>query len=351
MQDTSGTLDYRFAARLRTISRQHRREAVLTRTTSRILVTGACGQIGSELTPVLRDRYGSDSVLATDIHPPATRCSCAEQYPFELLDVCDRARMDSLIDQYDIDTVYHMAAILSATGEETPALAWNVNIGGLVNVLEIARKRKLVRVFCPSSIAVFGPETPRFDTPQTTVVRPTTMYGITKAAGELLGEYYVARFGLDVRGVRYPGIISSETPPGGGTTDYAVDMFYQALRATSYTCFVRSDTVLPMMYMPDCIQATLNLMDADFDRLTNHCDFNIASMSFSAEQLAAEIKKHIPGFSCRYDPDFRQAIADSWPQTIDDAPARKQWGWRARFDLPSMTTDMLDRLRSRLVSS
>ncbi|MFC2108472.1 NAD-dependent epimerase/dehydratase family protein [Candidatus Bipolaricaulota bacterium] len=315
----------------------------------RILVTGACGQIGSELTPVLRERYGNDNVIATDIRPPETAC-LRNQGPFDQLNVCDRGAMDAIIERHDIDIVYHMAAILSATGEEKPNLAWDVNLRGLLNVLEIARERGLLRVFCPSSIAVFGPETPRDCAPQTTILQPTTMYGITKVTGELLGEYYVQRFGLDVRGVRYPGVVSSETPPGGGTTDYAVEFFYQALQSKHYTCFVRPDTVLPMMYMPDCIKATLDLMDADFDSLRGHCDFNIASMSFSAGQLCAEIKKHIPEFVCEYKPDFRQAIADSWPRTIDDTPAREQWGWRPQFDLASMTTDMLEKLAPRLKS-
>jgi nucleoside-diphosphate-sugar epimerase len=258
--------------------------------------------------------------------------------------------MGRFIEQYEIDTVYHMAAILSATGEEKPALAWDVNIRGLENVLEIARERHLLRIFCPSSIAVFGPDTPHDCAPQTTILQPTTMYGITKVAGELLGEYYVQRFGLDIRGVRYPGIISSETPPGGGTTDYAVDIFYQAILSRTYSCFVRPDTVLPMMYMPDCIKATLDLMDADFDSLKGHCNFNVAGMSFSAQELASEIQKHLPDFVCTYDPDFRQAIADSWPQTIDDAPAREEWNWHPRFDLSSMTIDMIEKLTARLMS-
>lgn len=319
----------------------------MTTATCRALVTGACGQIGSELTPVLRERYGREHVIATDIRSPESAC-LKSQDPFEQLDVCDRDAMDAIVERYNIDTIYHMAAILSATGEEKPALAWNVNMRGLVNVLEIARERQLVRVFCPSSIAVFGPETPRDRAPQTTILQPTTMYGVTKVTGELLGEYYVQRFGVDVRGVRYPGIVSSETLPGGGTTDYAVDIFYQALRASRYTCFVRPDTVLPMMYMPDCIKATLDLMDADFDALRGHCNFNIAGMSFSAQELASEIKKHLPEFDCEYKPDFRQAIADSWPKTIDDAPAREQWGWHPQFDLASMTVDMLNKLAPRL---
>jgi nucleoside-diphosphate-sugar epimerase len=319
----------------------------LTRTSCRILVTGACGQIGSELTPALRERFGDDNVVATDIRPPDETCFEGSG-SFELLDVRDRDSLDRIVQEYNVDTIYHMAAILSAIGEEKPLLAWEVNLAGLVNVFEVARQRNVLRVFSPSSIAVFGPETPHDSAPQETVLRPTTMYGITKVTGELLGEYYVQRFGLDVRGVRYPGIISSQTPPGGGTTDYAVDMFYQALRTRHYTCFVRPDTVLPMMYMPDCIKATIDLMDADFDRLRHHCDYNIAGMTFSAKQLATEIGKHVPDFVCEYTPDFRQAIADSWPRALDDTPAREEWGWTPRFDLPSMTIDMLERLRARL---
>ncbi|HFD40569.1 MAG TPA: NAD-dependent epimerase/dehydratase family protein, partial [Anaerolineae bacterium] len=237
--------------------------------------------------------------------------------------------------------------ILSAVGEERPQLAWNVNINGLYNLLEIARERNLVRLFCPSSIAVFGPETPRDHTPQETVLRPTTMYGVTKVAGELLCEYYVRRFGVDVRGVRYPGIISSETLPGGGTTDYAVEIFYEAVAHGRYTCFLREDTVLPMMYMPDCIKATLDLMDAPFENLKHHADFNLAAMSFSAGELVAEIKKHIPAFEIEYKPDSRQAIADSWPRSIDDSAAREEWGWQPAYDLATMTADMLDKLRKR----
>ncbi|MCK5438892.1 MAG: NAD-dependent epimerase/dehydratase family protein [Gemmatimonadetes bacterium] len=318
----------------------------MARTTHRILLTGACGQIGSELIPVLRERYGDDNVIATDIRPPETAC-LKDQGPFEQLDVCARGAMDDIIERYNIDTVYHMAAILSATGEDKPSLAWDVNMLGLINVLEIARKRQLLRVFCPSSIAVFGPETPHDCAPQTTILRPTTMYGVTKVSGELLGDYYVQRFGLDVRGLRYPGIISSETPPGGGTTDYAVDIFYQALRSKHYSCFVRPDTVLPMMYMPDCIKSTIDLMEADYDRLIHHGDFNVGSMSFSAGELTASIREHIPGFRATYRPDYRQAIADSWPSSVDDTAAREEWDWRPEYDLRAMTEDMLTRLRVR----
>ena len=313
---------------------------------TRILVTGAVGQIGSELTMELRQRYGAENVVATGHRTKPSAVLC-ESGPFEFIDVTRRETLEAVVEKYNVDTVYHMAAILSAVGEEKPHLAWNVNINGLYNVLEVARERQLSRVFCPSSIAAFGPETPRDGTPQETVLRPTTMYGVTKVAGELLCDYYVRRFGVDVRGVRYPGIISSETLPGGGTTDYAVAIFYEAVASQRYTCFVREDTVLPMMYMPDCIKATIDLMKADFSRLKHHADFNLAAMSFSAGELAAEIKKHIPGFVCEYRPDSRQGIADSWPCSIDDSAAREEWGWEPSYDLAAMTADMLDRLTKR----
>ncbi len=312
----------------------------------RILVTGACGQIGSELTLVLRERYGGDNVLATG-HRTKPSDALRESGPFEFIDVTKRETVEAVVKKYDIDTIYHMAAILSAVGEQKPQLAWDVNINGLYNILEIVREYELVRVFCPSSIAAFGPETPRDNTPQETVLRPTTMYGVTKVAGELLCDYYFARFGVDVRGVRYPGIISSETPPGGGTTDYAVHIYYEAIRHKRYTCFVRQDTVLPMMYMPDCIKGTIDLMEADLSRLKHHSDFNLGAMSFSAAELAAEIKKHIPEFTVQYEPDFRQAIADSWPRSLDDSAAREEWDWRPDYDLAAMTADMLEKLGKR----
>ncbi len=316
-----------------------------TREIQRVLVTGACGQIGSELTPALRERYGAGNVVASDIADPPP--SLRDGGPFEYLDVTQREAIEEVVQRYRIDAIYHMAAILSAKGEKDPHLAWRVNIGGLRNVLEVARTRDIVRVFCPSSIAVFGPETPKENTPQETVIRPTTMYGITKLAGELLGNYYFRRYGLDVRGLRYPGIISAETLPGGGTTDYAVEIFYAALREKRYTCFVREDTVLPMMYMPDCIRATLMLMDADLSRLRYHADYNLSGLSFSAGELAAEIQKHVPDFVCEFQPDFRQRIADSWPRTIDDTPAREDWGWRPAYDLAAMVEDMLRKLERR----
>lgn len=311
-----------------------------------ILVTGAVGQIGSELTMVLREKYGNDNVVACGRKTKPSE-KLLNSGPFEYIDITVRETIERVVKEYDIDTIYNMAAILSAVGEEKPLLCWNVNINGLYNILEIAREYDMTRVFVPSSIAVFGPETPRINTPQETVLKPKTMYGVTKVTGELLGDYYFKRFGLDVRGVRYPGIISSETLPGGGTTDYAVEIFYEAVKHKRYTCFVREDTILPMMYMPDCIKGTIDLMEANIKRLKHHCDFNIASMSFSAGELAAEIKKHIPEFKVEYKPDFRQAIADSWPRSIDDSAAREEWGWKPSYDLASMTKDMLEKLQRR----
>jgi len=316
-------------------------------TSKKILVTGAVGQIGSELTLALRERYGDENVVAAG-HRTAPQPALRDSGPFETADVTVREDVDRVVGDHGIDTVYHLAAILSARGEENPGLAWRVNVDGLVNVLEVSRERGVAQVCVPSSIAVFGPETPRDPAPQETVLQPTTMYGVTKVAGELLGEYYVRRFGLDVRGLRYPGIISSETPPGGGTTDYAVEIFYQAIRTGRYTCFVRPETRLPMMYMPDCIKATIDLMEVDPARLVHHSNFNVGSMCFSAEELAAEIRRHVPGFVCEYAPDFRQAIADSWPCAVDDRAAREEWRWKPRYDLASMTEDMIERLSARL---
>ena len=312
----------------------------------RILVTGAVGQIGSELTLALRARYGADNVVAAGHH---TKPSAAlfESGPYETLDVCRCADIAAVIAKHKIDTVVHMAALLSAVGEKNPQLCWDVNVNGLYNVLELARDLTLTQVFCPSSIAVFGPETPRDDTPQETIMRPKTMYGATKVSGELLCDYYHRRFGIDARGVRYPGIISSETLPGGGTTDYAVAIFYEAIKVGRYRCFLRADSTLPMMYMPDCVKATMDLMEADGSRLKHRADYNLAAVSFDPAQLAAEIKKHIPGFTITYEPDSRQAIADSWPRSIDDRVARKEWGWRPAYDQAAMTTDMLRVLGQR----
>jgi len=312
----------------------------------RVMVTGAVGQIGSELTLALRERYGNENVVATG-HRTKPSPRLRDSGPFEFIDVTRRETIEKVVEKYAIDTIYHLAAILSAVGEEKPHLAWDVNINGLYNILEVAREYKVARVFCPSSIAVFGPETPRDNTPQETVLRPKTMYGVTKVTGELLCDYYFYRFGLDVRGVRYPGIISSETLPGGGTTDYAVEIFYEAIKHKRYTCFLREDTVLPMMYMPDCIRAAIELMEADLSRLKHHADFNLAAMSFSPAELVAEIKKHIPELVCEYKPDFRQQIADSWPRTIDDSAAREEWGWEPKYDLSAMVADMLEKLEKR----
>jgi nucleoside-diphosphate-sugar epimerase len=317
----------------------------MQREMKRIMLTGAAGQIGTELTVALRQKFGPDNVLATDITEPAE--SIKNGGPFEFLDVTRREALDRVIHKHRIDAVYHLAAILSASGEKNPQLAWDVNMNGTYNILEAGRELGLVRIFYPSSIAAFGPETPAQKTPQDTILRPRTIYGVTKVAGELLGAYYVQRYNLDVRGCRYPGIISYETLPGGGTTDYAVAIYFEAVKNKKYTCFVREDTRLPMMYMPDCLKATLDLMNADFGRLKHHTDFNIASMSFSAGELAAEIKKHIPGFVCEFKPDSRQAIADSWPKTIDDSAARAEWGWKPAFNLAAMTADMISVLKKR----
>ncbi len=316
----------------------------------RILITGALGQIGTELTAELRRRYGADNVVASDVrtvegHP------VINGGPWTSLDVTDAGAVSDLIGGMNIDAVFHMAAILSATGEKDPQLCWKVNIDGTLNVLEAARKHDLARVIIPSSIAVFGPETPRENTPQETVLKPRTMYGITKVSGELLCDYYVYKYDLDVRGLRYPGIISSETPPGGGTTDYAVEIYYEAIREGRYTCFVREDTMLPMMYMPDCIKATLDLAEADFDSLVHHSDFNVGSLSVTAGDIAESIRKHIPGFRVEYRPDFRQAIADTWPRSVDDSAARKEWGWKPDWDLDAMTADMLQKLGEKLRGS
>jgi len=309
--------------------------------TKKIMVTGASGQIGSELMPVLRKKYGEENVVAADI------VKKDDLGIFETVDVTQRESIESAIKKYNIDTVYHLAAILSAKGEENPGLAWNVNINGTYNILESARENSISRIFIPSSIAAFGPETPRDNTPQETILRPKTMYGLTKVAGELIGDYYVKKYSLDVRGCRFPGIISHKTLPGGGTTDYAVEIFYAALKNKKYTCFVSEDTILPMMYMPDCLKVIIDLMEADFSCLKHHTDFNVAAMSFSAGDLANEIKKHIPEFICEYKPDFRQKIADSWPKSIDDSCARNEWGWKPQYNLQSMAGDMLKELEKR----
>jgi nucleoside-diphosphate-sugar epimerase len=305
------------------------------------------GQIGSELTPMLRKKFGKENIVASDIRK--SNQLQLEAGPFEIVDITDKSKIKEIVNKHDINTIYHLAAILSATGERNPQLAWKVNIDGLYNILEIARKFG-VRVFHPSSIAVFGPNTPKEMIPQDTILQPTTIYGLTKVTGELLGNYYFKKYGVDIRGIRFPGVISNIALPGGGTTDYAVEMFYDAIMKGEYTCFVKEDTVLPMIYMPDCLKATLQLMETDISNLKHHIDFNVAGFSFSAGELAEEIRKYIPDFKVSYKPDYRQAIADSWPRSIDDSISRKEWEWMPSFDLESMTFDMLNSLKVRLQS-
>jgi nucleoside-diphosphate-sugar epimerase len=313
--------------------------------TKKILVTGAIGQIGSELVLALREKFGVENVVASDLREPA---NVNDFQPFEILDVLDKRGLENVVKKHNIDVIYHLAAILSAAGEKNPHLCWDVNMNGLYNVLEVAREMGLKQIICPSSIAVFGPETPRQNTPQETVILPKTMYGLTKASGELLCEYYVAKFGVDIRGIRYPGLISYKTLPGGGTTDYAVEIFYEAIKNKKYTCFLEENTILPMMYMPDAIRGTIDLADADFKTLKHHCNFNFAGMSFSCGEIAAEIKKHIPEFTIEYKPDFRQNIANSWPESIDDSASKNEWNWKPEYDLARMTADMIEKLREKL---
>lgn len=310
----------------------------------KILVVGSAGQIGSELILSLRKIYGNDNVIGTG-RKTAPSQAVLDSGPFEFFNAVNRDDLYNVCKKYDVNIIINMAAILSATGEQNPMLAWDVNMNGLLNVLEIAREMEMKQVLVPSSIAVFGPGTPLDRAPQETVLKPTTMYGLTKVAGELLGDYYVRRYGLDVRGLRYPGIISHETLPGGGTTDYAVAIYYEAIKHKKYTCFVKEDTRLPMMYMPDCIKSTIDLMQADFSKLKHHSDFNVGAMSFSVKDIADSIKKRIPEFEISYEPDFRQAIADSWPNDVDDTAAREEWGWKPDYDLEAMTDDMLKNIQ------
>ena len=312
----------------------------------KILVIGSAGQIGSELVPALRQKYGGENVIATGRRTPLPD-AIKKSGPVIYLDALDKDSIAEVIFEYEIDTIFHMASILSATGDKIPQTAWDINLNGLINVLEVARSYQIDRVIWPSSIAAFGPITPRENTPNITVLQPTTMYGITKVAGELLAEYYYTKYNLDIRSMRLPGIISSETLPGGGTTDYAVEIFYEAIKNKKYTCFLKEDTVLPMLYMPDCSKCMIDLLEADNSKLKRRV-YNLTGISFSAGEIAAEIKKHIPEFEIDYKPDFRQAIADSWPKTIDDSLAREEWGWNPEYDLEAMTKDMIDILSKRL---
>lgn len=311
----------------------------------RILVTGATGQIGTELVPMLRERYGTAVVVAAGHRraPP----DAVSQGPYCTLDVTNARAVRDTLQEHGIDVVYHLAAVLSAVGEQHPTRAWEVGLDGLRNILDAAAERGGMRVFWPSSIAAFGPESPRDPTPQDTIMRPNTVYGITKVAGELLGQWYAANRDVDVRSVRYPGLISSEAMPGGGTTDYAVQIFHEALQHGRYTGFVRADTVLPMMYMPDALRAAVELMEAPRDALVHRCSYNLAAMSFSAAELEAAVRRHLPGFECTWQPDSRQAIADSWPRRLDDTAAREEWGWSPRFELDAMVEDMLTALAPR----
>ncbi|MCS0674190.1 L-threonine 3-dehydrogenase [Cytobacillus firmus] len=312
----------------------------------RIMITGALGQIGSELTLKLREIYGTDNVIATDIRK--NESEAAQSGPFEMVDVTDAKSMLDTAKKYNVDTVIHMAALLSATAEANPVFAWNLNMGGLMNALETARECS-AQFFTPSSIGAFGPSTPKDNTPQDTIHRPTTMYGVNKVAGELLSDYYYYKFGVDTRGLRFPGLISYVTPPGGGTTDYAVEIYYEAIKNGRYTSYIDQGTYMDMMYMPDALNAIVDLMEADADKLIHRNSFNVTAMSFEPEQIAAEIRKHIPGFEISYEVDpVRQAIADSWPNSIDASAAKEEWGFKADFDLAKMTADMLDKLRTKL---
>jgi nucleoside-diphosphate-sugar epimerase len=313
----------------------------------RILVTGAAGQIGSELVPALRERYGADRIVASDVRLPRGRFPNRGE-TFEHVDCTHIREIEAVVRRYDVDSIYHLAALLSAVAEEKPRVAWELNMGGLYRVLEVARSHECA-VFLPSSIGAFGPTTPARGTPQVTIQRPTTMYGITKVSSELLCDYYHTRLGLDTRGLRLPGLISYVAPPGGGTTDYAVEIFYDAVRRRRYTGYLRPDTCLDMMYMPDAIRAVIELMEADSERLLHRNAFNLASMSFTPAQLADAIRREMPDFEIDYEIDaVRQAIADSWPDSIDDSAAREQWGWKPEYDLESMTSDMLSKLSARL---
>ena len=313
----------------------------------RTLVTGALGQIGSELVVALRERYGKEAVIASDIRlPPLETLRPGER--FEFLDSTNARQVQDIVRNGDVGTVYHLAALLSATSEEKPHVAWELNMGGLYKVLEVARQHDC-KVFFPSSIGAFGPGTPKDNTPQDTIQRPTTMYGVTKVAGELLCDYYYRRFGVDARGLRFPGLISYAAPPGGGTTDYAVAIFYDAIRYGRYTCFLKPDTRLDMMYMPDAIAALIGLMEADPGKLVHRNSFNVTAMNFTPAELAAEIRKRIPAFEIRYEVDpVRQGIADSWPNSLDCSAARAEWGFAPKYGLGAMVDDMLGKLRSRI---
>ncbi len=309
--------------------------------TTKILIIGANGQIGTELAQELALRHGDANVITSDLAPNGR----VPHLHHEVLDVTDAAALASVVKRNSITQIYHLAAALSATGEKHPMWAWDLNMKGLLNVLELARTQKLDKIFWPSSIAAFGPNTPALDTPQTTVMDPTTIYGISKLAGERWCAWYHKNHGVDVRSLRYPGLISYKTPPGGGTTDYAIDIFHSALKTGRYTCFLEAGQGLPMMYMPDALRATIELMEAPAEAIVQRGSYNLAGVSFTPAEIAAEIARQLPGFEIDYAPDFRQAIAASWPQRIDDSAAVQDWGWKLQYDLPAMVSDMLTQLR------
>jgi nucleoside-diphosphate-sugar epimerase len=314
----------------------------------KILIAGAAGQIGTEFTGVLRGRYGRENVIATDVRMPSD-ASLSSEGIFDILDVTDPNQITRLMQKYEVGTIYHLAALLSATGESRPNLAWKVNVNGLYNILEAARQYQCA-LFFPGSIGAFGPTTPKDNTPQDTIMRPTTMYGITKVAGELLCDYYFKRFGVDTRGLRFPGLISHVAEPGGGTTDYAVSIFYDAIKYRRFTCYLKPDTCLDMMYMPDALRAMIELMEANPTRLLHRNAFNLTAMNFTPAELTREIQKHIPEFEIEYEIDpVRQAIADSWPNYMDDSCARQEWGWKPEYDLPRMTKEMIEVLSKKLL--
>lgn len=308
----------------------------------KILVIGSSGQIGVELTLALRKLYGEANVLASDLREQNELLKGTG--PYVSMDVMNKEMLHVQVIRQGITQIYHLAAILSATGEKNPHLAWNLNMQGLLNVLDIAKDEKLHKVYWPSSIAVFGPTSPKQNCPQQTIIEPATVYGISKYAGEFWCNYFHIKYGVDVRSLRYPGLISYKSAPGGGTTDYAIEIFHEAIEEKKYECFLKEDTYLPMMYMPDAIRSTLELMEAPAEKITVRTSYNVSAMSFSPKEIAAEIKKHIPEFRISYNQDYRQAIADSWPQSIDDSTARNNWGWKEEFNLESMTKDMLQNL-------
>ncbi len=309
-----------------------------------ILIIGACGQIGTELTLALRELYGNEQVVASDIREGNE--SLMNSGPFELLDATNYEAIEDVVMYHEIEEVYLMAAMLSATAEKFPERAWNLNMNSLFNVLNLAKERKIEKIFWPSSIAVFGPNTPKDNTPQSAIMEPSTVYGISKQSGERWCSYYYHKFGVDVRSVRYPGLISWKTLPGGGTTDYAIEIYHEALKKGSYTCFLKEDVELPMMFMDDAIRATIKLMESNPEQLTVRSSYNLAAMSFSPADISESIKKHIPNFRVSYHPDFRQAIAESWPRSIDDSMAKKDWGWEPEFNLENTTVEMLKHLPS-----